>query len=340
MYKILTKNLNLIKKSKKKKVFFFGSTVKKETNSFYITSIRENKKFIYFGAVIYNDHHAKQIAKKIDGKFDFAFVDLEKKVSSKNKKDIVNLERSVKDTLVKTKVFAYKGNDLTVQACETLINNLYLNDIRGVGGKKSLILGAGNIGFKIAQKLVESGSEVFLYRRNKKLLKKIVFTINSLIPKATVAKANILNNVQKMGQYDLIIGSTNGVPLLKKKHILNLKESVNIIDIGKGLLEKEALKFAIKNNILVYRLDVSPAYEGYLENIYSTKNLYLNKSNFIKKIKNVFLMKRGMAAQEGSVVVDNVKNPKEVYGISDGKGSFKKISLKKMSQLKKKYRRK
>ena len=29
-----------------------------------------------------------------------------------------------------------------------------------------------------------------------------------------------------------------------KKHILNLKEGVNIIDIGKGLLEKEALKVA------------------------------------------------------------------------------------------------
>ena len=57
-----------------------------------------------------------------------------------------------------------------------------------------------------------------MYRRNKKLLKKIVFTINSLIPKATVAKANIVNNIQKMGQYDLIIGSTNGVPLLKKTY--------------------------------------------------------------------------------------------------------------------------
>ena len=30
MYKILTKNLNLIKKSKKKKFFSFGNTVKKK----------------------------------------------------------------------------------------------------------------------------------------------------------------------------------------------------------------------------------------------------------------------------------------------------------------------
>ena len=64
MYKILTKNLNLIKKSKKKKFFSLVVQLRKETNSFYITSIRENKKFIYFGAVIYNDHHAKTNCKK------------------------------------------------------------------------------------------------------------------------------------------------------------------------------------------------------------------------------------------------------------------------------------
>tara|TARA_S200000501_G_C20830532_1_gene747006 strand:- start:10 stop:1032 length:1023 start_codon:yes stop_codon:yes gene_type:complete len=340
MYKILKKNLKIIKKSKKKKVFFFGSTVKRESNSFYITNIRENKKFIYFGAVIYSNYHAKKIASIVDGHFNLAFVDLEKKVNSKNKNVLINLEREVKDKLIKTEVFTYKGNDLTVQACETLINDIYTNDIRGVGGKKALILGAGNIGFKIAQKLVESGSNVYLYRRNKKLLKKIVFTINSLLPKATIARAKSINKINNLKKFDLIVGTTNGIPLLKKKHILNLKKDANIIDVGKGLLEKKALKLSINQNIFVYRLDVSPAYEGYLENIYSTKNLYLNKFISKRKIKNVYLIKRGILAQENSIIVDNVSNPKKIYGISDGKGSFKKISLKKFDTIKRKYLRK
>jgi hypothetical protein len=46
----LKKRFRIIKKSKKIKVFYFGSTVKKESNNFYITEIKENKKFIYFGA--------------------------------------------------------------------------------------------------------------------------------------------------------------------------------------------------------------------------------------------------------------------------------------------------
>ena len=44
----LKKRLNIIKKSKKIKVFYFGNTVKKESNNFYITEIKENKKFVAF----------------------------------------------------------------------------------------------------------------------------------------------------------------------------------------------------------------------------------------------------------------------------------------------------
>ena len=46
-------------------------------------------------------------------------------------------------------------------------------------------------------------------------------------------------------------------------------------------------------------------------------------------------MKRGMAAQEGSVVVDNVKILKRSMELVMEKEVLKKISLKKMNQLKK-----
>ena len=116
MYKELLKRIKYIKKSKKKKVFYFGNTAKKENNSFYLTNIQENNKFIYFGAVIFNNQSAQKIAKLIDGKVDLVLVDVEKKVFSKKKRDLINIERSIKDEIKKTKIFTYKGNDLTVQA--------------------------------------------------------------------------------------------------------------------------------------------------------------------------------------------------------------------------------
>ena len=224
----------------------------------------------------------------------------------------------------------YKGNDLTVQACETLINYLFLKDPRGIGGKNILVLGCGNIGFKLSLKFVESGANVYLFRRNKKILKNIKDSINFIIPKATVAKAKVINDYgSNLNNFDIIICTTNGVPLLKKYHINKLKKNVVVIDIGKGIFEKQALNKAIKDEINLFRLDITPAYDGYLENIVSTKkinNTSLEKYNTYKKLK---LAKRGILSSENSIIVDNVKNPKKIYGVSDGYGSFKKINKEK-----------
>ena len=91
MLEILKKKLRIINKSKKIKVFYFGNTVKKESNNFYLTEIKENRKFIYFGAVIYNNYYAKKIAKIIDGNVDLALIDIEKKILSKRKSVYINI---------------------------------------------------------------------------------------------------------------------------------------------------------------------------------------------------------------------------------------------------------
>mgnify|MGYP001256191678 CR=1 FL=1 len=339
MYKELIKKIKIVNKSKKKKIFYFGNTSKKESLKFYLTSIQENRKFIYFGAIIFSNTSATKIAKLVDGKVDLVLVDVEKKAisTSKNKDDIINIEKAVKGEIKKSKIFAYKGNDLTVQASETLINYIFLKDSRGVGGKKFLILGTGNIGFKLALKLVESGADVYLYRRNKKILKEIVFTINSIKPKATVARAR---KVDKLGndlkKFDVILGTTNGKSLINSYQVDSLTKNAVVIDIGKGIFKKEALIKAINKKIDLYRLDITPAYDGYLENIYSTEkvnNFDLEKSKIYKKLK---LVKKGILSTENSIIVDNVKSPKIIYGISDGFGSFKKLNEKKLKNIKQK----
>jgi hypothetical protein len=75
MYDILKNTINTINKSKKNRCFFFGNTVKRENSNFYVTPVRENQKFIYGGAVIFNNFSAKKIARIVDGKVDFILVD-------------------------------------------------------------------------------------------------------------------------------------------------------------------------------------------------------------------------------------------------------------------------
>ena len=176
-----------------------------------MTPVRENRHFIFFGAIVYNESVAKKILQIIDGLVDIILVDIEKKVKSKSKSlGLVNIERSAKDNVKKSKLYVYKANDLTINAAETLLFNLFLNDKRGIGGKKILIIGVGNIGFKLALKFVETGSEIYIYRRNQTILKKIQQTINFIKPEGTRSIVKSLKKLpENLDYFDVVISAAN-----------------------------------------------------------------------------------------------------------------------------------
>ena len=303
MYQKLNNVLHKINKSKKIKCFFLGNTAKAENSSFYVSDLRENSKFIFATAIIFNDKTAKKITKLIDGKVDYILLDTQKKVLSKSRKRVVNIEKTPKREIKKSKIFTYKGNDLTVDAAETFIKDFYIKDIRGVGGKKILIVGTGNIGFKLSLKLVEDGANVFLYRRSKKILKNITQSINFIKPKGTIAKAKKINLVNlDMTKFDIIVGATDGKAVLTKKHINNFNKKSFLLDIGKGILEKDALELGIEKSIKLFRLDITPAYFGYLENVITTKKLSKIKIFNIRKIHGFTLANKGILTKENTII--------------------------------------
>ena len=77
-----------------------------------------------------------------------------------------------------------------------------------------------------------------------------------------------------MNKFHIIVGATGGKSILTSDHVKSFKSDVIIIDIGKGIFKKEALKLALNTNINLYRLDVTPAYNAYLENINTTQKIY------------------------------------------------------------------
>ena len=116
---------------------------------------------------------------------------------------------------------------------------------------------------------------------------------------------NVISKLN-LNKFHVIVGATDGKPILTSIHVKSFKSDVIIIDIGKGIFKKEALKLAINNNINLYRLDVTPAYNAYLENIKTTQKIHnfnLKRSLIYRKFK---LVKRGMLSDENSIIVDNV----------------------------------
>ena len=321
--------INTIKKknSKKKICFFLGNTKKIENKKFFFTPIRENKNFIIFGAIVYSDQITKKILKIIDGKVDMILVDIEKKIQSKNKnEDTVNIERSAKVVIKKSKLYIYKANDLAVSAAETLLFNLFLKDKRGLGGKKILIIGVGNIGFKLALKFVESGSKIFICSKKKKFLDNFAKTINKIKPMATVSKVKALKSLPKnLKNFDIIISTANKKNIIKDRNVKHVGKESIFIDVGKGNFDKSAIKMLNKKDIHIHRLDATSSYFSYLEGIGFVEKNY-DYQNVKNKILNFTFILRGIVGQENDLIVDNVKYPKKIFGICDGEGGFKNNS--------------
>ena len=97
------------------------------------------------GIIVYSETYAKKAAKYLDGKVDYILVDAEKRFHLKNG-DPSNIERRVKEVL-KNSMWVYKGNDLTVDAVD-IFDQLF-KKLRGIGGKKILIIGAGILVLKL-----------------------------------------------------------------------------------------------------------------------------------------------------------------------------------------------
>ena len=68
-------------------------------------------------------------------------------------------------------------------------------------------------------------------------------------------------------------------------------------------------------------MDTTSAYFSYLDNIYFTKNQY--SSDIYKiKIKKLTFVQRGIVGEKNDIIVDDVKMPKKIFGVCDGKGNL------------------
>jgi len=319
---------------RKKTVFLIGNTIKVEDAKFYLTPIRNYAQVVLSGVIVYSEEIAKKIAKEVDGLVDYVFVDAEKKISDDHSitGEPGNIERAVKEVIKKSALISYKSNDLTVDAADAFISEYYSKDLVGIGGKKIALIGAGNIGSKLAQKLVERGSNVYLYRRNKDKLNLIVRQINTIKSVYTVAKAFSSSSVMEAcNGAEILIGATDGIPVIDASIINTLPIKSLLIDIGKGSISEEAIKKANSRNLAVYRLSIESVLEGMLVSLISTHDVLNQRTGrgYYHKIK---VVSGGLLAQNDEIVVDDYRKPKLIYGIGNGYGDFKRIPGKKMEE--------
>jgi predicted ThiF/HesA family dinucleotide-utilizing enzyme len=319
------KMLSDLKKSLgvEKSVFVLGNTRVKDDKMFYWTPIRRSKNFVSIGIVIFSEDEARIVLEEIDGYVDYIFVDCEKKSKNSNAVGLFNLERLSYEIITKSILKFYKGNDLTTDALDKTILSILKNSSKLVGGCNILIVGMGNLGFKISLKLVERGANVYVLNRNAEKAIKLIETINLIKPPETLASAKFINNFDVDFNFDIIV-LTHIDTIPENDHIyLKTNKECFFIDVGKGCLTKNQINQLVKNENICLRLDVG---DSLLEYIYTEIIFDGTKTNFIptqKILENRRIISTGLIGGKDDIVVDDAENPSFFYGICDGSGGFK-----------------
>ncbi len=249
---------------------------------------------------------------------------------------MVNTEREVKENIKYSIVKNYKSNDITVNSIENFIQDYFSSDIRGIGGKKILIIGAGNIGSKLGLRLLESGGYVTLFRRNLNKLKNITKTLNILKPRQTKSNCKYTNYKKlNLTKFDVIVGCNNKpfkINLNKNSHF---KKKSLIIDVGKGVFSKNIFNKIISQDQTIFRLDIEGMLSSFIDSTIQTESFFKNK-HYYEKFQSFNLVKKGVLGKKGDIIVDDVINPKKIIGICDDNGELKTVTNKKLNLLNKK----
>jgi hypothetical protein len=325
--------IEMAKSTQKQIVFTIASTAKIESKP-YLTPLREFDKFCVLGCVLFNQEVLLELIKIIDGIVDVILIDAEKKIplqlhdDTPTPSDAVTIGNFETGNFSKicfkhiklSKVFEYKPNDLTVNSAWMFLSQ----KLHFFTGKKICILGLGNIGSKLALKLVECGADVHVYSKEHYKTHLITQALNLIKHVGTIASITChRDSLTATFSSDVLIGATNGVSIITDEIIKSVSKKCLILDLGKNNITQNAALYAKSSGLEICRTDVTSAIESFVSETFSLSNT-LQHTYGECRFENCVCVSGGYFGETGAIVVDNYKLPKVIYGVCDGFGSLKK----------------
>jgi hypothetical protein len=292
---------------------------------YYLTPIRTSSRIVYMGAIVRNVETAIKLAKIVDTRVAYIFIDSEKKVSRLNysKNDIGNIEKAVFENITSADLLVYKGNDLTVKSADTLIRVLTPN----LTGAKIAITGMGNIGIKLALSLLERGNSVFLHSQDPVHSAEIVNFLNKIKLKTVMSQAYFADDLlEATSQAQLLIATSNRKKFIGLEHVNAMMRngknySPILVDVGKGCFKPEVNN----GSNIIMRVDVGDELSAEIDSLIIQREFLKNPSK-VRIIGETRYVTRGIVGNTGDIVVDSLPMPSTVLGKCDGDGNLQLVS--------------
>ena len=341
--------LEISKILKKNQIVFYSISSVSSNNKInpYTTPIRLSGNKLIAGCVVGSQIEALIAANYVEKSIDYLLLDVEKKIPIQNIPDeeiflefnlnkslyiensktasgveFGNISSAVKKTFPSEKIISYKPNDLTVESVWFFLSYKFGN----FANLKVAIIGSGNIGFKLALKLVESGSCVNIYRRDKVLGLQLANIINSIKPNNTIANVEYCEDpVRACTLCDVVIGTgKTDVQIINKSMVAVMMKKGTLVDCGKGNITEEAINYCYELGLEIYRTDVTSGIISFVDKATSIKKLINNKTGRKLLKKDIHVISGGVYGKLGDIIVDNFDKPQVIHGMADGRGKLLK----------------
>ena len=315
------------------------TTCKHGTNKPYTTPVRFLENSLISGVVVFSKIQSIVVINIVKDFVDDFLIDVEQKHNMKaainsdtlkyfQDKYFINgdikcesILSIVRAIVADDRIIEYKANDITVDAIWTFLST----KLNYLSGKKVAIIGCGNIGSKLALKLVESDANVVLVRRDSSKGKLIANAINLIKPPLSKSYASYNSSAIEASKFcDVIIGAANtNNPVITWDMIKNLSKNGFVVDIGKGNIEADAIKKSIEKKIDIIRGDIAAALYGFVSQKQQMQEIVQNKIGRVNIDSDINIVSGGVLGRCGDIVVDSFASPSLVYGVANGSGSIK-----------------
>ena len=298
-----------------------------DKKSLFFLPIRKIEKYIFSGICNGNNNETLYFLEKIQKYAKYILLDVEKKYpwmeSSQSEKIYLgNIEGLVDQTIDHEKVINIWPNTITVEACIASVCNR-----RGpLSSTKSAVIGMGNIGFKLALRLVESGCKTSICSND---FNSTLFTtqiINQIKPKNTISSPIPFREIMPcVSDQDIIFICTGSSLEIDEKIAKNISKNSNIYSLSNLKISDEVYKIFNEKNITFTIIDIN---QFYLLEILKREIIQKGPKPKKNKINNFSLISNGYSGRGNDIVVDDAYNPMIVLGHIEQDGSFKrKIQL-------------
>lgn len=185
-----------------------------------------------------------------------------------------------------------------------------------------MIIGTGNISFKLALRLAERNVQVFIDGRNASKVTKVVETINMILPAYSKYKVKKFELNCFDGGLDAVIPFVSAEKVVPDSYAVLLHEFSISVDGGIGNFSEEYIAVALKKKSKVIRLDVRialPFANASLKTLSPSFSFFENISGE-RMIENMNIVAGGIIGSEGTIIVDQIKNPQQIIGVANGYG--------------------